>query len=106
GDWLIQNGIVPDIDYPEGNIIGKVSYYPFYGKLNLFNNIVHFDIFTSVGAGTTMLRYGNQSTGVADIGLGIWWSQHLTTRIGYQFMTYEAQLKNGPDRLNISSGMV
>lgn len=106
GDWLIQNEIVPDVDYPEGSILGKLTYYPFYGKLNLFNNIVHFDIYGSVGGGTTQLRFGNQTTLTADFGMGIWWSQHLTTRIGYQFQTYEAQLKNGSDRLNISSGLI
>ncbi len=106
GRFLIENNIVPDIDYPKSSLMSFVTYYPFYGKLNMFNNVVHFDIYTSLGAGTTELRFGNQATLGANLGLGIWWSQHLTTRIGYRYQTYEAQLKNGPQDLDMSSAFV
>lgn len=107
GDRMIRiDSRVQDVDYLEQSVMGRVSYYPFYGKLNLFNNIVHFDIYTSVGAGTVALRHGNQQAFAADIGMAIWWSQHLTTRLGYQYMTYEAQLLNGPVRLDMSSAVV
>lgn len=107
GDRMIrQDGRVQDVDYLEQSVLAKVSYYPFYGKLNLFNNIVHFDIYTSLGGGTVALRHGNQQALTADIGMAIWWSQHLTTRLGYQYMTYEAQLLNGPARLDLSSAVI
>lgn len=104
GEFLIKNDIVPDIDYPKASMMGFLTYYPFYGKLNLFDNVVHFDIYTSLGVGSTELRYGNQTTLGANLGMGIWWSQHLTTRLGYRYQTYEAQLKNGPQQLDVSSG--
>lgn len=106
GEFLINNDIVPDIDFPTSAIMSFVTYYPFFGKLNLFDNVVHFDIYTSLGTGTTELRYGNQTTLGANLGMGIWWSQHLTTRIGYRYQTYEAQLKNGPQQLDVSSGFL
>ncbi|MCO5114455.1 MAG: outer membrane beta-barrel domain-containing protein [Bdellovibrionaceae bacterium] len=107
GDRMIRiDSRVQDVDYLKQSVLAKVSYYPFYGKLNLFNNIVHFDIYTSLGGGTVMLRHGNQQALAADIGLAVWWSQHLTTRIGYQYMTYEAQLLNGPVRLDLSSAVL
>ncbi len=106
GEFLINNDIVPDIDFPTSSMMGFVTYYPLYGKLNMFENIVHFDIYTSLGVGSTELRFGNQATLGANLGMGIWWSQHLTTRIGYRYLTYEAQLKNGPQQLDMSSGFL
>lgn len=101
--YISATGKVPDVDPISTSIMGFVTYYPFYGKLNLFNNVVHFDIYTSLGAGTSELASGNQSTLGANVGMGIWWSQHLSTRIGYRYQTYEAQLKTGPDSLDQSA---
>lgn len=112
GQFLIDKAIidddnlVPDIDYPTSALMGFVTYYPFFGKLNMFDKVVHFDIYTSLGAGTTELSSGNQTTLGANLGMGIWWSQHLTSRIGYRYQTYEAQLKNGPQQLDMSSGFI
>lgn len=94
---------VPAIDAPSASMMGFATYYPFYGKLNMFNNVVHFDIFTSLGAGSTELASGNQATVGANLGMGIWWSQHLTTRLGYRYQNYEAQPKTGPEYMHISS---
>jgi outer membrane immunogenic protein len=101
-----NDNLVPSVDYAKSAMMGFITYYPFYGKLNMFENVVHFDIYTSLGAGTTALRSGNQTTLGANLGMGIWWSQHLTTRIGYRYQTYEAQLLNGPQQLDMSSGFV
>ena len=106
GKFLIDNDIVPDVDFPKSSIIGFLTYYPFYGKLNLLDYVVHFDIYTSLGLGSSQLRYGNQVTVGTNLGMGIWWSQHLTTRIGYRYQSYEAQLKSGIDRLDMSSGFI
>ena len=106
GRFLINNKIVPDVDYPRSSFLGFMTYYPFYGKLNLFDHVIHFDIYTSLGLGSSRLRYGNEFTLGTNLGVGVWWSQHLTTRIGYRYQTYEAQLKNGPERLDMSSGFV
>lgn len=107
-EWtaLVNLGVVPDVDYPKSSLMGFITYYPFYGKLNAFDTVIHFDLYASLGAGTTELSFGNQATLGANIGLGIWWSQHLTTRIGYRYQTYEARLKNGPEDLNMSSAFV
>jgi outer membrane beta-barrel protein len=97
---------VPDVDAPRGSALGFLTYYPFYGKLNMFDNVVHFDIYTSLGLGTTELATGNAATVGANLGMGIWWSQHLSTRLGYRFQNYEAQPKNGPQEINMSSAFV
>lgn len=107
-EWssLVGLDVVPDLDAPQSTLMGFVTYYPIYGKLNIFDQVVHFDIYTSLGAGTAELTFGNQTTLGANLGLGIWWSQHLTTRLGYRYQTYEAQLLNGPEDLDMSSAFI
>lgn len=112
GKFLIDNAVtnnvdnVPDVDAPRSSVMGFLTYYPFYGKLNMFEKVVHFDIYTSLGAGSTELGTGNQTTLGANLGMGVWWSQHLSTRIGYRFQNYEAQLKTGPQEINMSAGFL
>lgn len=102
GSYLINDsdangqGIIPAIDYPKSNIMGMINFYPFYGKMNVFGNITHFDIYGFLGGGTITLESGGTPVYTAGAGIGLWWSQHLTTRAEARYQTYEATRYNGP----------
>lgn len=102
GSYLINDttgsgqGQVPAIDYPKSNIMGMLNVYPFYGKLNVFGNVTHFDIYGFLGGGTITLESGGTPVYTAGGGVGLWWSQHLTTRAEARYQTYEAQRYTGP----------
>ncbi len=100
GSYLINDptGVgsqVPSIDYPKSNIMGLLNFYPFYGKMNIFGNITHFDIYGFLGGGTITLESGGTPVYTAGGGIGLWWSQHLTTRAEARYQTYEAQRYTG-----------
>lgn len=84
-------GIIPDIDYPRFSTIGFVNLYPIYGKMNMFNRITHFDLYVTAGYGTINLRSGATDTWTAGGGVGLWWTQHFSTRFEVRYQTYEAQ---------------
>jgi outer membrane immunogenic protein len=94
-DQAIANSdkaLVPDIDYPKGQALALVNWFPFYGKLNLFDaGVVHFDVYAVGGGGQVFLSSGNAATYTAGGGVGFWFSQHLSTRAELRYQTYEAQ---------------
>lgn len=87
--------IIPDIDYPKSSVMGFINFYPIYGKLNLLGlGITHFDIYLNLGYGSITLASGASNLLNAGGGIGLWWSQHLTTRLEVRYHTYEAQQNN------------
>lgn len=85
-------GIIPDIDQPETSLMGFVNFYPIYGKMNTMNiGITHFDLYLSLGYGDMQLRSGKTNTWSAGGGVGLWWSQHFSSRLEIRYQTYEAQ---------------
>lgn len=89
--------IVPDIDYPKSQALALLNWYPIYGKMNLYDlGVTHFDVYTVVGGGMIELRSGNTGTFTAGGGVGLWWSQHLTTRAELRYQRYEASRYTGP----------
>jgi outer membrane beta-barrel protein len=85
-------GIIPDIDQPETALMGFVNFYPIYGKMNTMNiGITHFDLYASLGYGDIQLRSGRTPTWSAGGGVGLWWSQHFSSRFEVRYQTYEAQ---------------
>jgi outer membrane immunogenic protein len=85
-------GIIPDIDFPRSSTMGFVNIYPIYGKMNTLNmGITHFDLYLSAGYGSMQLRSGTSPTWSAGGGVGLWWSQHFSTRLEVRYQTYEAQ---------------
>ncbi len=92
---------VPDIDYPDSLTMGFVNFYPIYGKLNTLNmGITHFDVYLTAGYGNMDLKKGKTNTWTAGLGVGLWWSQHFSTRLELRYQTYEAQRYNGPVSLD------
>jgi len=86
-------GTRPDVDYPLSSTLGVVTFYPLYGKLNFFNlGITQFDVYVLGGYGEMKLQSGNSPTWTAGGGVGIWWSQHFTTRLEARYQAYEDKI--------------
>ena len=94
-------GQIPDIDHPRYETLGVLNFYPIYGKMNLYDlGVVHFDVYALGGYGTIGLKKGTSSTWIAGGGIGLWFSQHLTTRLELYYQTYQAErhsVKSGLD---------
>ena len=88
--------IIPELNWPKSSVMGLLSYYPFYGKLSIFNSgIVHFDIYGTLGAGQILLRKGESNVYLGGVGFGLWLSQHLSARMEYNYQTYRVRYSSG-----------
>ena len=100
-----DRNLVPSIDYPKGQAIAMVNWFPLYGKLNMFDvGVAHFDIYAVGGGGQVFLRSGNTGTWTAGGGIGFWFSQHLSTRLEARYQTYDAQKLSGTEKMNLTVG--
>lgn len=97
GEFLIEkDNLVPDIDQPESGYEFLGNFAPIYGKVNFFNmGVLQFDIYALATYGMIKLKSGETSTYSIGAGLGLWISQHLTSRIEIRQRTYEAQRFGG-----------
>jgi outer membrane beta-barrel protein len=85
---------LPDINYPLNSQLATISWYPIYGKLNLFDRaITQFDLYLMAGAGSIHLNSGNQSllTSVGG-GAGLWFTQHLMARWELRYQGYKDKM--------------
>lgn len=88
----INSGTVA-VDPAEETVLGTISFYPLYGKMNFFNrSIAQFDFYIIGGAGQTKLQSGNTPTYTAGGGLGIWMSQHISGRLEARWQGYQDQI--------------
>ena len=100
-------GQIPDIDYPKSETLALVNFYPIYGKMNLYDlGVVHFDIYALGGYGTIDLKKGSTNTWAAGGGIGLWFSQHLTTRLELYYQTYQAQRYTGKAAMDLTVASV
>jgi outer membrane immunogenic protein len=84
---------VPVIDYPLEQTLASVSFYPLYGKMSWFDsNVSYFDFYMMLGGGQMKLRYGTTPVATGGVGLGMWWTQHLSSRIELRYQKYQDQL--------------
>lgn len=89
----------PAVDYPLETQLATISYYPIYGKMNLFDTgIAQFDMYIQLGYGKINLFSGTSDVMSVGLGSGIWLTQRITTRIEGRFQQYEDLLKT--DRRN------
>lgn len=94
---------VPDVDPAQTQTMAVLNLYPIYGKLNLFNKAVtHFDIYGTFGYGNITLKSGSKPTYLAGAGMGLWLSQHLSTRLEVYYQTYEAERQAGPSKMDLT----
>jgi len=80
----------PAVDYPLNSTLATASFYPIYGKLNLFDAAVaHFDIYMLLGYGRITVLTGSTNLYAAGIGAGVWMSSRITTRLEMRYQTYQ-----------------
>lgn len=92
---------IPDIDHPKQEALVLVNWYPIYGKMNLYElGVVHFDIYAIAGAGQVELKSGMTPSYTGGAGLGLWVSQHVTTRFELRYEGYTAKRFNGDAMMN------
>jgi outer membrane beta-barrel protein len=107
-----NNYKVPDIDFPLNSQLLTVSWYPIYGKLNLFDlAISQFDIYFVAGGGKMMLETGSTNLSTVGGGLAFWFTQNFATRFelryqGYQDTVYSGNRNINTFILNVSAGLL
>lgn len=96
----INTGTVA-VDPAEETVLGTISIYPLYGKLNFFNrSIAQFDLYMVGGAGTTKLQSGNSPTYTAGGGLGVWVSKHVSGRLEARWQGHQDQIADQKRDIN------
>lgn len=94
---------VPELDFPEQSYMALVNWYPFYGKLNLYDlGILHFDFYLLGGYGQVQLDSGDTDTWSAGGGMGMWFSQHLTSRFEVRYQNYAVESFEGSRALDLT----
>lgn len=105
-DSEAEIALVPELNWPKASIMSSVSFYPIYGKINIFNfGIIHFDTYGTLGAGWMNLREGDSPLYLMGAGFGFWISRHFTSRLEYNYQMYNAEYLTGsrPQRINTLS---
>ncbi|MBC7740942.1 MAG: outer membrane beta-barrel domain-containing protein [Bdellovibrionaceae bacterium] len=88
------NDEFPKIDSPIDTKLVSVSFYPIYGKLNMFDSgIAQFDIFTTLAYGQKTLKSGNSDVIAGSLGAGVWLNSFLTARIEGRYESYHDLLQ-------------
>ncbi len=89
----------PDIDYPKNTWLGTVSFYPFYGKLNLADlAITQFDVYFLGGYGQITADQGTFPTYTGGLGVAFWLSQHFSMRLEARYQGYKDTFDDGTSR--------
>ncbi len=90
-------------DYLKDTAFATLSWYPVYGKLNLFDlRVAQFDLYTLLGYGQVRLNSGSASTMTAGGGVGIWLTQSFSTRLEARWQSYTDQPQSGPRPLDVT----
>lgn len=93
----------PDIDYAKGEYMALANWFPLYGKFSLLDRkVLHFDVYALAGIGRVLLRSGDANTWTAGAGLGLWATQHFTTRTELRYQSYTGQYLSGARRLDLT----
>jgi outer membrane beta-barrel protein len=100
-DTAAQNFLYPQVVYPKSALIGLVNWYPMVGKLSFGSwGVAHFDTYLNLGYGQIELSNASTSTMTGGIGVGFWWTSHLTTRLEYRYQEYNAEYYLGERKIN------
>jgi outer membrane immunogenic protein len=93
--WALQQADAGDtssfsgVDYMKESTQGSISFYPIYGKLNVFDaSVVHFDVYTTLRAGQLKLQSGSTNIYAGGVGTGVWLNQLFSFRIEALFQSY------------------
>jgi outer membrane beta-barrel protein len=96
---------LPEINFPVNSQLGTISWYPIYGKLNLFDQAVtQFDVYLMAGAGAIKLDSA-QTTSLLSLGsgVGLWLTQHITTRFEIRYQSYKDKVYASDPQINLMS---
>lgn len=86
----------PGIDWPMSTALATVSFYPLYGKMSWFDsNVSYFDMYVLLGGGVNQLRYGTVPVYTGGLGMGMWWTNNLSSRIEARYQEYNDHLFGG-----------
>ena len=78
------------VDFPLETKMATVSFYPIYGKMNLFDSsIAQFDIYTLLGFGKKTLNSGVTDVFAGGLGVGVWINNYVTTRLEVRYESYK-----------------
>ncbi len=107
GEYLINDvsvsgkAQIPQIDFPKQQAQLVLNWYPIYGKMNLYDlGVVHFDVYALAGGGQIELKSGMTTSYTAGGGIGLWVSQHLSTRLELRYEGYTAKRYTGDTNMN------
>jgi outer membrane immunogenic protein len=90
------NYTVSDIDVPKDSVMGTVSYYPMYGKVNFFDlTVVQFDFYVIAGYGQMTMKSGISDTWTAGGGVGFWWNKYVSSRLEIRQQGYQDRVTTG-----------
>jgi outer membrane beta-barrel protein len=85
----------PAVDFPIDTKMATISFYPVYGKLNLFDwSIAQFDLYTLLGYGSKKMNSGETPTYAAGLGSGFWLNNYLTARLEIRYEKYKDLLQS------------
>jgi outer membrane beta-barrel protein len=94
----------PAVDFPLETKLLSVSFYPIYGKLNLFDSsIAQFDLYTSLGFGKKTLNSGETNVFAASFGVGVWINTFMTMRLEGRYENYKDLLQTENRSQNAAS---
>jgi len=86
----------PAVDYPISTSLATASFYPIYGKLNLFDmGVAQFDLYMVGGYGQMKTSSGTSPAWIAGGGVGMWLSQNFSSRIEVRYQNYQDEIYTG-----------
>lgn len=95
-----------EVSYAKNTYFGTLSFYPIYGKMNLFDwAISQFDLYLIAGVGQVQLANLNNtwttSTWTAGTGIGAWLTSWFSTRMEIRYQSYQDKITSGPRNLDL-----
>lgn len=96
-----QKYTIPTIDYAKQSMLATLTWYPLYGKLNLFDmGVTQFDVYVLGGYGSMTLASGNTALASAGGGIAFWLAQHVSARFEARWQGYTDQQNDQSRRVN------
>lgn len=84
-----------DSDYVKSTTLGTISFYPIYGKMNLFDwAITQFDMYLMAGYGQVQLGSGSAPTWTAGTGFGVWLTSWMASRLEVRYQNYHDKISS------------
>lgn len=101
------NRPIPDVDYAKNESFALVNWYPIYGKLNLLDyGVAQFDVYALAGLGQVNLSSGPTSAYTLGGGVGLWFTQHFSSRLEMRWENYRAKYYDADRNLDLAIAAV